>query len=183
MPGCGRRGKPEPGFPSPPTSPWKSLARFPYSRSPGSPAAWKSGNPGAGFHTFPRSVCIFQKSKTKGDSIPPVNLVLQAHLRIGKRLEAADVGSSPVIYASAADIRQIWHAREARPDRIVVVEVSREEFSDHFNREARAIVAMNHVRGHGNGVGGPPVAASAGTGRDVLEPDLTGQSLPSFRRV
>src|ERR1019366_2240106 len=34
MPGCGQRGKPKTGFPSPPTSPWKSLSRFPHSRSP-----------------------------------------------------------------------------------------------------------------------------------------------------
>jgi hypothetical protein len=28
-------GKPKTGFPSQPTSPWKSLSRFPHSRSPG----------------------------------------------------------------------------------------------------------------------------------------------------
>jgi hypothetical protein len=35
MPGCGRRGNQVQVFPSPSTSPWKSLARFPHSRSPG----------------------------------------------------------------------------------------------------------------------------------------------------
>src|ERR1700680_3453262 len=34
MTGCGQRGKPKAGFPPLPTSPWKSLARFPHSHSP-----------------------------------------------------------------------------------------------------------------------------------------------------
>jgi hypothetical protein len=35
--------------------------------------------------TFPRLVSLSKIKKTKGDSIPPVTLVLQAHLWIGKR--------------------------------------------------------------------------------------------------
>jgi hypothetical protein len=48
MPGCGRRGKPEAGFPRPPTSPWKSPGDF---HIPAAPAATarESGNPNPGF--------------------------------------------------------------------------------------------------------------------------------------
>ena len=47
-------------FPAPPTSPWKSLARFPHSRSPGHgrEGKWKSKT---GIPTLPRS---FRASKT-----------------------------------------------------------------------------------------------------------------------
>ena len=34
---------------------------------------------------FPTTIYPILKSKNKGDPIPPVTLVLQAHLRIGKR--------------------------------------------------------------------------------------------------
>jgi hypothetical protein len=37
--------------------------------------------------TFPYSVYLSLKLKMKGESIPPVTLVVQAHLKIGKRLD------------------------------------------------------------------------------------------------
>ncbi|MBK5293135.1 MAG: serine/threonine-protein kinase [Acidobacteriia bacterium] len=38
----------------------------------------------------------------------------------------------------------VWKARDTRLDRIVAVKVSKEEFSERFEREARAIAALNH---------------------------------------
>jgi hypothetical protein len=81
MPGCGQRGKPKAGFPSPPTSPWKSALAIPTFPQPRPLPPWKSGNPKAGFPLFHSD--FSNKQKTKGDQPPPRNLVLQAHLRIG----------------------------------------------------------------------------------------------------
>jgi hypothetical protein len=39
--------------------------------------------------TFPYSVYLSLKLKMKGESIPPVTLVVQAHLKIGKRSDSA----------------------------------------------------------------------------------------------
>jgi hypothetical protein len=54
---------------------------------PAAPAAtrvekWKSKSR---IPTFPRSFICLSNPKTKGESILPVTLVLQAHLKIGKR--------------------------------------------------------------------------------------------------
>jgi hypothetical protein len=73
MPGCGRRGKPKPGFPSPPTSPWKSLSRFPHSRSPGHDRHGKVEIQKQDSH-FPTASSLSNKSKTKGDQPQPETL-------------------------------------------------------------------------------------------------------------
>ena len=39
---------------------------------------------------------------------------------------------------------QVWKARDTRLDRIVAIKTSRVEFSDRFEREARAVAALNH---------------------------------------
>ena len=39
---------------------------------------------------------------------------------------------------------EVWKARDTRLDRVVAIKVSREKFSDRFNREARAVAALNH---------------------------------------
>jgi eukaryotic-like serine/threonine-protein kinase len=39
---------------------------------------------------------------------------------------------------------EVWKARDTRLDRVVAVKVSREKFTDRFNREARAVAALNH---------------------------------------
>src|SRR5260370_30548403 len=38
----------------------------------------------------------------------------------------------------------VWKARDTRLNRTVAVKVSREKFSDRFEREARAVAALNH---------------------------------------
>jgi len=38
----------------------------------------------------------------------------------------------------------VWKARDTRLDRIVAIKVSKEEFSERFEREARAVAALNH---------------------------------------
>src|ERR1700679_3151495 len=39
---------------------------------------------------------------------------------------------------------EVWKARDTRVDRVVAIKVSREKFSDRFNREARACAGLNH---------------------------------------
>src|SRR5260221_2516603 len=44
----------------------------------------------------------------------------------------------------AGGMGEVWRARDTRLDRIVAVKVSSEQFSERFEREARAIAALNH---------------------------------------
>jgi eukaryotic-like serine/threonine-protein kinase len=39
---------------------------------------------------------------------------------------------------------QVWKARDTRLDRTVAIKVSKEKFSERFEREARSIAALNH---------------------------------------
>ena len=39
---------------------------------------------------------------------------------------------------------EVWEGRDSRLDRRVAIKVSREQFSDRFDREARAVAALNH---------------------------------------
>jgi serine/threonine protein kinase len=44
----------------------------------------------------------------------------------------------------AGGMGEVWKARDTRVDREVAIKVSTEQFSDRFEREARAIAALNH---------------------------------------
>src|SRR6185436_8551266 len=44
----------------------------------------------------------------------------------------------------AGGMGEVWKARDPRLDRIVAIKVSKTEFSERFEREARAIAALNH---------------------------------------
>ena len=39
---------------------------------------------------------------------------------------------------------EVWKARDTRLDRIVAIKTSQAHFNDRFEREARAIAALNH---------------------------------------
>src|SRR5262249_7262081 len=39
---------------------------------------------------------------------------------------------------------EVWKARDTRLDRIVAIKFSKDEFSQRFEREARAVAALNH---------------------------------------
>ena len=45
----------------------------------------------------------------------------------------------------AGGMGEVWKARDTRLDRLVAIKVSREKFSERFNREARAVAALNHT--------------------------------------
>src|SRR3989475_2541113 len=44
----------------------------------------------------------------------------------------------------AGGMGEVYKARDTRLDRIVAIKVAREQFSDRFEREARAVAALNH---------------------------------------
>ena len=79
----GQRGKPKAGFPSLPTSPWKSLRD---SHIPPAPTAtaWESGNPKAGFPLSHAHSFTLKPKNHERRSIPGLIASLQAHLWIRK---------------------------------------------------------------------------------------------------
>ena len=44
----------------------------------------------------------------------------------------------------AGGMGEVWKARDTRLDRVVAIKFSQAAFSDRFQREARAIAALNH---------------------------------------
>src|SRR6266496_3408618 len=44
----------------------------------------------------------------------------------------------------AGGMGEVWKARDTRLDRLVAIKVSHEKFSERFEREARAVAALNH---------------------------------------
>src|SRR5258706_14871416 len=46
--------------------------------------------------------------------------------------------------AGAGGMGEVYKARDTRLDRVVAIKVSKEQFSDRFEREARAVAALNH---------------------------------------
>src|ERR1043166_1070946 len=44
----------------------------------------------------------------------------------------------------AGGMGEVYKARDTRLDRVVAIKISREKFSDRFEREARAVAALNH---------------------------------------
>lgn len=58
----------------------------------------------------------------------------------GDRLGAYEIISQ----LGAGGTGEVWKARDTRLERIVALKVSRQEFSERFEREARAVAALNH---------------------------------------
>ena len=44
----------------------------------------------------------------------------------------------------AGGMDEVWNARDSRLNRLVAIKVSHSRFSERFEREARAIAAVNH---------------------------------------
>src|SRR5438045_9215 len=61
-------------------------------------------------------------------------------LSAGTRLGPYEI-LSPI---GAGGMGEVYKARDTRLDRIVAVKVSRQQFSERFEREAQAVAALNH---------------------------------------
>ena len=61
-------------------------------------------------------------------------------LSAGDRLGAYEIISQ----LGAGGTGEVWKARDTRLDRIVALKISKQEFSERFEREARAVAALNH---------------------------------------
>src|SRR5216683_8025476 len=61
-------------------------------------------------------------------------------LTAGERLGPYEV----LALIGAGGMGEVWKARDTRLDRVVAIKISQEKFSDRFEREARAISALNH---------------------------------------
>jgi serine/threonine protein kinase len=48
----------------------------------------------------------------------------------------------------AGGMGEVWKARDKRLDRIVAIKTSSEQFSERFEREGRAVAALNHPPGN-----------------------------------
>jgi eukaryotic-like serine/threonine-protein kinase len=64
------------------------------------------------------------------------NMSLSAGARLGPYEILAPIG--------AGGMGEVYKARDTRLDRIVAIKVSKEQFSQRFEREARAVAALNH---------------------------------------
>lgn len=63
-------------------------------------------------------------------------MLLSAGTRLGPYEIVAPLG--------AGGMGEVWKARDTRLDRTVAIKFSRENFSERFEREARAVAALNH---------------------------------------
>jgi serine/threonine protein kinase len=61
-------------------------------------------------------------------------------LDVGTRLGPYEI----LALIGAGGMGEVYKARDTRLDRLVAVKVSREQFSERFEREARAVAALNH---------------------------------------
>ena len=62
-------------------------------------------------------------------------------LSAGTRLGPYEI-LSPI---GAGGMGEVYKARDTRLDRIVAIKISNEKFSERFEREARAVAALNHA--------------------------------------
>src|SRR5216117_1076456 len=49
-----------------------------------------------------------------------------------------------VSHIGAGGMGEVWKARDTRLDRTVAIKIANEKFSERFEREARAVAALNH---------------------------------------
>jgi eukaryotic-like serine/threonine-protein kinase len=84
-----------------------------------------------------------------GEADNPSRLRLDHGTRLGPYEVISPIGSGAM--------GEVWEGRDSRLDRRAVINVAREQFSDRFDREARAVAALNHPR-HGIQSTGKPLA-------------------------
>src|SRR2546425_13307056 len=71
---------------------------------------------------------------------PAVKVVAPAQLAAGSLLGRYLIESA----IGAGGMGEVYRARDTRLDRTVAIKVAKEDFTERFEREARAIAALNH---------------------------------------
>ena len=61
-------------------------------------------------------------------------------LTVGERLGPYEI----IAPLGSGGMGEVFKARDTRLDRVVAVKVSKQEFTERFEREARAVAALNH---------------------------------------
>jgi predicted Ser/Thr protein kinase len=84
------------------------------------------------------SVAVFQQTRRSGTLVGTRGPVvpLSPHTRLGPYDILSPLG--------AGGMGEVWKARDTRLDRMVAIKSLKEEFSKRFEREARAVAALNH---------------------------------------
>ena len=127
---------------SPPPERWRSveeLYQAAIERPPEQRAAFlKEACPDEGIRGEVESLLRFEQ---KDDTLIQHSPWLQASgLRPGVRLGPYEIESR----LGAGGMGEVWKARDTRLGRIVALKVSKTEFSERFEQEARAVAALNH---------------------------------------
>src|SRR6266566_4927436 len=87
-------------------------------------------------NSCPRTIRIGRRSPT--GPAPPNSLTMS--LTSGTRLGPYEI----LDLIGAGGMGEVYRARDTRLDRIVALKVSKEQFTERFEREARSIAALNH---------------------------------------
>ena len=90
-------------------------------------------------HAGPRTAGCGRGTRDS-ESVSAAYNLSRLHLERGTRLGPYEV-LSPI---GRGGMGEVWEGRDSRLDRRVAIKISREQFSDRFDREARAVAALNH---------------------------------------
>src|SRR6202163_3684791 len=79
-------------------------------------------------------------ASSPGPKFPDIMQQIMASFARGDRLAPYET----IDAIGAGGMGEVWKARDTRLDRVVAIKTSKQQFSERFEREARAVAALNH---------------------------------------